>query len=99
MPSIRLAESSGLQLGEAEAIVLAQELNQRIIFLDDQDAVVAARSRGLEVVRTPALYVTAKNLGFITEVRPKIDALRQQGFHLKDRDYLTVLARAGEAHI
>jgi predicted nucleic acid-binding protein len=92
-----LAESSGLQFGESEAIILAQERNHRIVFLDDQGAVVIARSRGLEVVRTPAHYVIAKNLGLVKQVGPKIDALRQQGFHLRDRDYLAALARAGES--
>ena len=89
-------ELVGLDIGEAEAIVLAQELGQRIVFLDDRSAVNVARSFGLEVVRTPALYVTAKNRGLIESVRPKIDALRAGGFWLKDTDYLAVLAGAGE---
>lgn len=91
-----LMELVGLDIGEAEAIVLAQELGQRIVFLDDRSAVNVARSFGLEVVRTPALYVTAKNRGLIESVRPKIDALRAGGFWLKDTDYLAVLAGAGE---
>jgi predicted nucleic acid-binding protein len=51
-----------------------------------------ARTLGLEVVRTPALYLTAKNYHLIDSVRRRRDALRAGGFWLKDADYLTVLA-------
>lgn len=91
-----LMQSSGIDIGEAEAILLAQESGRSTIFMDDQVAVLLARSFGLEVVRTPALYVTAKKYGLIETVRPQIDALRSEGFWLSDSDYLVVLAAAGE---
>jgi predicted nucleic acid-binding protein len=49
-----LTKSHGLDVGEAEAIVLAQELGHSIVFFDDHFAVIVARTLGLEVVRTPA---------------------------------------------
>ena len=70
-------------------------IRRSIVFLDDQVAVLLARSFGLEVVRTPSGHATAKKNGLIEIVRPKIDALRAEGFWLTDSDYFAVLAAAG----
>lgn len=92
----RIMEMAGLQAGESEAIVLAEQLRVGAILLDDQQAVLEARSRGLTVLRTPAVYLAAKRAGLITGVKPKLDALRAFGFHLRDDHYRLVLQRAGE---
>jgi uncharacterized protein len=75
-----MMQSSGVDIGEAEAIVLAEESKRNIVFLDDRVAMLLARSLGLEVVRAPAVYGAAKKNGLIEIVRPKIDALRAEGF-------------------
>ncbi len=62
--------SEGLHSGEAEAIVLAEELTVRIVFMDDERGVRLARARGLEVVRTIAVYIAALRLGWIEAIRP-----------------------------
>ncbi len=76
-------ESSGLDIGEAETIVLAHETNQQFVVVDDHVAVQVSRSLGLEIVRTAAVYVAAKKYGLIETVRPKLDSLRLAGFWLK----------------
>lgn len=88
--------SQRLQLGESEAIVLAEELNQRAIFMDDELAVQKARSRGLVAFRTPAIYMAAKEHGWIEKVRPKLDQLRVKGFRLRDTHYEMILRDAKE---
>jgi predicted nucleic acid-binding protein len=50
----------------------------------------------LTVVRTPALYLAAKQAGIIQQVKPKLDALRASRFHLRDEHYRVILHRAGE---
>jgi predicted nucleic acid-binding protein len=92
-----LMESSGLDIGEAETIALAQEAVQQLVLVDDQSAVLVARSLGFEIVRTAAVYITAKKYHLIETVRPKLDALRSIGFCLKDGDYAAVLRAAGES--
>ena len=92
----RLMNSQGLHLGESEAIILAQEISARMVLLDDQRAVVYARSCGLRVIRTPAVYTTAKALGLIGDVRHKLDQLRVEGFHLKQTDYEAILKTVGK---
>jgi predicted nucleic acid-binding protein len=89
--------SEGLHSGEAEAIVLAEELTVRIVFMDDERGVRLARARGLEVVRTIAVYIAALRLGWIEAIRPKLDQLCRQGFHLREAHYRAILQDAGES--
>ena len=42
------------------------------------------------------IYAEAKLRGWIPSVRAKLDALREKGFRLTDRDYQAVLAELGE---
>jgi predicted nucleic acid-binding protein len=85
-----------LELGETEAIVLASELDERVIFMDDERAVREGRSRGFIVVRTPAIYIAAKQQGWIERIRPKLDLLRAQGFRLRESHYRMILADSNE---
>jgi len=81
-----MMQSSGVDIGEAEAIVLAQESKRNIVFLDDRAAVLLARSLGLEVVRTPAVYGAAKKNGLIEIVRPKPAQGRLGPPHCRERE-------------
>ena len=91
-----LVTLDGLDLGEAEAIVLSEETGHRTLLMDDDFGVRVARSLELDVIRTAALYVAAKKHGLITTVRPKLDGLRSAGFWLADEHYRVVLERAEE---
>lgn len=91
-----IMQSQGLDAGESEVIVLARGLRADAVAMDDRRAVTYAKACGLAVVRTPAVYVTAKRLGLIGGVRPKLDQLRPAGFRLKDGDYEAILRLAGE---
>lgn len=88
--------SRQLELGESEAIVLAKELHEQAIFMDDERAVQEARSQGLVVLRTPALYIAAKQHGWIERVQPKLDQLRAKGFRLRESHYEMILKDAAE---
>jgi predicted nucleic acid-binding protein len=93
----KIMDVAGLQSGESEAIVLADQLHIGAIVLDDQQAVLEARSRGLTVLRTPAIYLAAKRAGLIAGVKPKLDTLRTVGFRLRDDHYQLILDRAEES--
>jgi predicted nucleic acid-binding protein len=88
--------SEKLELGEAEAIVLTEELNRHTVFIDDEVAVRKARSRGLIVFRTPAIYLAAKEQGWIERVQPKLDQLQAKGFRLRQTHYEMILRDAKE---
>ena len=88
---------SGLDLGEAETIALAQETAESFILMDDRSAIEEARAAGLDVVRTAAFYVIAKQHRLVPRVQPKLDALRGAGFWLSDAHYRAILKLAAEA--
>jgi predicted nucleic acid-binding protein len=86
-----------LGAGESEAIALAKESGAELIILDDQDARETAITEGLNVVGLLAFLVLAKEEGIIHQVRPLLDALRQQGFFISDDLYQHILQKADES--
>ena len=87
---------AGLHPGESEAIVLAVELGSEALLMDDSDGIKAAAAVGANVIRTPGIYRLAKQRGFVTAVRPKLDDLRKAGFWLRDEHYRMILETVGE---
>jgi predicted nucleic acid-binding protein len=84
-----------LDLGEAEAVALAFELQEAVI-LDDRPARRRARSLGLAVTGTAGVLVVAKQRGIVSVVHPLLDELRAAGLRLGDEAYQAVLEAAGE---
>jgi predicted nucleic acid-binding protein len=87
---------AGLGDGESEAISLAVELGARWIVLDDRAARRLAQGLGLPVIGTLGLLLAAKRRGLLTVIRPSVDALVKQGFHIAPELYERVLSDAGE---
>ena len=85
-----------LDLGESEAIVVAEALGNTPVLMDERRGVQCARSRGMVVIRTPLIYADAKILGLIGSVQDKLDELRSHGFRLSDRHYDQILKELGE---
>lgn len=81
--------------GEAEAIVLAHENGLRII-LDDRRAREAARRIGVPVTGTVGLLLKAKRDGILPAIRPLMDALAANHFHIAASLYAEALRLAGE---
>ena len=69
--------------GEAEAIALAVEKQEKII-LDDQQARTVAKRLGIKIIGTVGCLLRAKQIGLITAVRPEIEALENAGFYLSE---------------
>jgi len=92
-----MALCQDLDLGEAESITLALELKADLILMDERDGRHRAIQLGLKPVGVVGVLLTAKARGNVTEVRPLLDALRQQaGFYLGDSLYKEVLRLAQE---
>ncbi len=85
-----------LDLGESEAIVLAEAFPNTRVLMDERRGVQCARSRGVIVIRTPLIYAHAKILGLIGSVQHKLDELRSHGFRLSDHHYAQILKELGE---
>jgi hypothetical protein len=87
----------GLGPGEAEAIVLADEVRADGLLVDDLEARKIARRSGIRVVGALSVLVAAKRHGLIPAVDPLIERLhREINFRVSDALRRVILAQAGE---
>jgi len=86
-----------LEKGEAEVLVLARELNADLILLDEEKARKSAAIAGFEIMGLLGLFILAKNLGLIHEVRLLVDKLMIKKFRISDKIIEKTLKKAGEA--
>ena len=85
-----------LDPGEAEAIVLAEELAPTYLVIDELLGRAEARKKGIAIVGTLGLLVQAKQRGLTTQIKPLMEQLRQKGFWINEKLFQKVLAQVGE---
>ncbi len=85
-----------LHRGEAEAMVLAKELNAERLVIDDQDARRFADRAGIKTIGTLGILLAAKRKGQIPVVRQEIQRLQSAGFRVSPRLVTAILKQAGE---
>ena len=85
-----------LDLGEAEVIVLAKEINADRVVMDDLDARRFARRVGLDLIGTMGLLLAAHLRGEFSSVREEIEQLEGLGFHVAPPLVEAVLREAEE---
>ena len=83
-------------LGEAEAIVLAQQIHAHAVVLDDATARQVAEQEGCPVVGLLGLLVDGKRRGLLSTVKPLLDAMREAGFFVGEELYTAILRQVGE---
>jgi predicted nucleic acid-binding protein len=85
-----------LDPGEAEVLVLAEEVKADWVLLDESKARLAAKLLKLKFMGTVGLLLLAKQMGEITTIRPLLDELKSKDFYLSQRVYQAVIDQAGE---
>jgi predicted nucleic acid-binding protein len=85
-----------LDEGEAEAIVLASEIEADLILLDEKLGRFHAKHTGLKVTGTIGILTKAKNEGFIYKLKPFLDELTDQGVWISEKLKGEILKKAGE---
>lgn len=86
-----------VNVGEAEAIALAVELNATRLLIDERLGRQAATERGLKITGVLGILLAAKRQGFVTAVQPTMDDLvAQAGFRISSQLYADVLITANE---
>ena len=95
-PVSSIALSPRLGAGEREAIVLALELAPTLLLLDDLAARRSAQAMSLPVIGTVGLLILARDRNLIPALKPHLDRLLKEEFHIADELYQLALRRAGE---
>ncbi|MEZ4828252.1 MAG: DUF3368 domain-containing protein [Bacteroidia bacterium] len=88
--------SEDLDEGEAEAIVLALRMKADYLLIDEKTGREIARKYNLKIIGTIGIYIKAKELGLIHNLKDKMDKLREIGFWISDRLYFETLKEVGE---
>jgi len=82
--------------GEASAIALAHEIENKYLITDDLEARKLAIKLGLSIIGTLGVLLRAKQEGYIALVKPFIEQMKQTDFRASDDLYQTVLRKANE---
>jgi predicted nucleic acid-binding protein len=82
--------------GEAESLVLAQEIRNCILFVDDLRARKMAQEASIVTMGVAGFLLAAKQKGFLSELRPLFKMLRERGFRLSNILINRILQEAGE---
>ena len=74
-----------LEKGEAEAIILALELNADLVLIDESIARDISKSRGLEVIGTVGILARAYEKGVIKDLKASLDDLRSKKVWISEK--------------
>ena len=94
-----LQESLYLDLGESEAIALAEELGADQLLIDELAARRIATERKLPVIGTVGVLLLAKRQQLLGEIKPVLDEMRKRGTRISERLYEQVLTLAQEREL
>ncbi len=84
--------SKTLHNGEAEAIVLAVQLDADYLIIDEKDGRKLALSLEVTIIGTIGILIKAKQKGLIESIQTKMDELRDVGFWISNSLYNKVVA-------
>lgn len=85
-----------LDAGEAEAIVLAEQVTCQFLLIDDWHGRTVAKQRGVAVVGVAGILLAAKRQGLLAEIHPVLAELVTIGYRLSPQLVAEVLRLAGE---
>jgi len=90
--------ASDLDIGEAEAIVLAVEVEAELLLIDERKGRMIASRLGVKHIGLLGVLVQAKHEGLISEVGPVMERLKvKAGFWISEELYDHILQVAGES--
>jgi len=88
-----------LDPGEAEAIILAEEMDCRFLLIDERKGRAVARRRGVPIAGIAGVMLAAKKHGFIDEVLPLVKDLELIGYCMSPALVSEIAKRVGESGV
>ena len=88
--------SDELDIGEAEAIILALENNISDILMDEHKGRRIARTKDLHPIGTIGILIQAKNMGLVEAIKPLLGKLVENNIYISPRLYKHALELAKE---
>lgn len=85
-----------LDLGEAETIVLAREINADWVVMDEKKGRQKLSQMGINKIGTLGILIKAKEIGLLSILKPELEKLQKNGFSLSQTVIESVLIQAGE---
>jgi uncharacterized protein len=96
-PNLATVLQGKLDLGEAEAIALALELQADLLLMDERLGRIEAARFGLRFIGTLGVLIEAKARGHLQEIKPVLDELRTNaGFRMSEALRARVLQETNE---
>lgn len=88
--------AESIDIGEASAMALANEIHADLLILDDGAARKFAEKLKLEITGSMGVLLNAKKNNIITEIRPYLDKIQQTNFRISSSIISRILSAAGE---
>jgi predicted nucleic acid-binding protein len=88
-----------LDLGESEAIALAEEIGASQLLIDEKAARKVAMARKLPLIGTLGVLLLAKRRGLLASVKDVLDEMQAQEMRISERLYVQVLTLAQEKEV
>ncbi len=77
-------------------MILAREMEADLLVIDDKAAKKTAKYLGFTVTGTLGVLLKAKRMGLIRELRPLLQAIRENGFYVSEIVANMALSMANE---
>ena len=94
--SVKILRAAGLDLGESEAIVLADSLPDSLLLMDERKGRQIASSMGIRIIGTLGLLLQAKKQGLIKDIKQLLDTLIDANIRISESLYQSILEQADE---
>ena len=79
--------------GEAEAIILYQEMSANLLLIDERMGRQQAQLRNCKITGTAGILIAAKQMGFLNKIKPLLIQARDNGMRISEELFFFYIKR------